>query len=73
MYKDPKAQGPPWGLKGVHWDLLSAGGDGLVGDGAGEVERESTDGEFTRKLYFQPERTYEVGKGTDMVSVYVRK
>lgn len=72
MYKDPKLPGPPWGMKGVHWDLLSRGRDGLVAGDAGE-EPESSNGEFTRELYIKPERTYEIGKGTDMLSVYVRK
>ncbi|KAL6234173.1 S-adenosyl-L-methionine-dependent methyltransferase [Aspergillus navahoensis] len=44
MYKDPALPEPPWGVNGVHWDLL-AGGD------AGQ-------GEFTRKVYVQPERTF---------------
>jgi len=73
MYKDPRAPGPPWGLRGVHYDLLSRGGDGWVSGDAEEAEGESSNGEFTRKLYFQPERTYEMGMGTDMLSVYVRK
>ncbi|KAL5003360.1 S-adenosyl-L-methionine-dependent methyltransferase [Aspergillus recurvatus] len=59
MYKDPALPGPPWGVKGVHWELL-AGGD------AGQ-------GEFKRRVYVQPERTLEVGRGTDMISVYERK
>ncbi|KAL5343823.1 S-adenosyl-L-methionine-dependent methyltransferase [Aspergillus crustosus] len=59
MYKDPALPGPPWGLNGVHWEIL-AGGD-------------SGKGEFTREVYYQPERTFEVGKGTDMISVYRRK
>lgn len=59
MYKDPKLPGPPWGVNGVHWELL-AGGDG-------------GNGMFTRRVYYKPERTYEVGKGTDMISVYERK
>ncbi|KAL4987122.1 S-adenosyl-L-methionine-dependent methyltransferase [Aspergillus falconensis] len=59
MYKDPTLPGPPWGVNGVHWELL-AGGD------AGQ-------GEFNRRAYVQPERTFEVGRGTDMISVYQRK
>ncbi|KAL4975894.1 S-adenosyl-L-methionine-dependent methyltransferase [Aspergillus desertorum] len=59
MYKDPALPGPPWGVKGVHWELL-AGGD------AGQ-------GKFNRRVYARPERTFEVGKGTDMISVYERK
>lgn len=74
MYKDPKLPGPPWGLNGVHWNLLSRGGDGLVTSDGDEAENEKlSEGQFTRKLYIKPERTYEMGKGTDMLSVYVRK
>lgn len=74
MYKDLKVHGPPWGLNGVHWNLLSRGGDGLITGDAGEAEAEELpEGQFTRKLYIKPERTYEMGNGTDMLSVYVRK
>jgi hypothetical protein len=30
LFKDPKLPGPPWGLRGVHWDLLAEGRDLLV-------------------------------------------
>lgn len=77
MYKDPKLPGPPWGLKGVHWNLLAEGGDGLVtgevGDDGVEGDTASDGGDFRRILYVHPERSYEVGKGTDMLSVYARK
>ncbi|KAL5360732.1 S-adenosyl-L-methionine-dependent methyltransferase [Aspergillus floccosus] len=71
MYKDPILPGPPWGLNGVHWDLLARGGDGIVTDKGDRSE--VSQGSFVRKLYIQPERTYDMGKGTDMLSVYVRK
>ncbi|KAK3392535.1 S-adenosyl-L-methionine-dependent methyltransferase [Sordaria brevicollis] len=73
LYKDPKLPGPPWGLKGVHWNLLAQGGDGLVsGDADSSTSEESTSetGLFERVLYLQPERTYEIGQGTDMLSVW---
>ncbi|KAL3488602.1 S-adenosyl-L-methionine-dependent methyltransferase [Aspergillus germanicus] len=59
MYKDTGLPGPPWGVNGVHWELLADGDSGA--------------GSFTRKVYVRPKRTYEVGKGTDMISVYERK
>ncbi|KAL3439601.1 S-adenosyl-L-methionine-dependent methyltransferase, partial [Aspergillus tetrazonus] len=59
MYKDPALPGPPWGVNGVHWELLAGGDTGQA--------------KFTRKVYVQPERTFEVGRGTDMISVYERK
>lgn len=59
MYKDPGLPGPPWGVDGVHWEILAGGDEGV--------------GKFTRRVYMQPERTYEVGKGSDMISVYEKK
>lgn len=69
LYKDLKAPGPPWGLRGVHWNLLAEGADGIIGD---ESQRETgdLDGKFERVLYFKPERSYESGRGTDMFSVW---
>ncbi|PLB48524.1 thiol methyltransferase [Aspergillus steynii IBT 23096] len=71
LWKDPKLPGPPWGLKGVHWNLLAQGGDGVV-DGE-EVEQSNEGGKFTRTLYVKPGRSYEQSRGTDMLSVYVKK
>lgn len=73
MYKDPKLPGPPWGVNGVHWDLLARGGEGLVTGDVGGAAGELPEGQFTRRVYIKPERTYEMGKGTDMLSVYARK
>lgn len=82
MYKDPTLPGPPWGLKGVHWDLLARGGDGIIANigteaestaGTQEEEADQFRGQFERILYMKPPRSYESGKGTDMLSVYVRK
>ncbi|KAL4959265.1 S-adenosyl-L-methionine-dependent methyltransferase [Aspergillus stella-maris] len=61
MYKDPDAPGPPWGVNGVHLELLNGGKE----NGGG--------GKFLRKVYYKPEKTYKVGEGTDMISVYERK
>ncbi|KAK9237826.1 S-adenosyl-L-methionine-dependent methyltransferase [Lipomyces kononenkoae] len=75
MYKDPALPGPPWGLKGVHWDLLSRGGNGI--DNIGEVDKiedlAQLKGNFVRTLYLNPPRSYPNGRGTDMLSVYSRK
>lgn len=59
MYKDPGLPGPPWGVNGVHWEILAGGDEGA--------------GKFTRRVYMKPKRTYEVGKGSDMISVYEKK
>ncbi|KAL4892097.1 S-adenosyl-L-methionine-dependent methyltransferase [Aspergillus ambiguus] len=72
MYKDPSLPGPPWGINGVHWDLLSQGGDGMITGKTGHSKHDSQ-GLFIRKLYIRPRRTYEMGKGTDMLSIYARK
>lgn len=78
MYKDLRLPGPPWGLNGVHWDLLAKGGNGML-TGEHQVakedagEQQSLRGQFNRILYVKPARTYKVGQGTDMLSVYVRK
>ncbi|KAL2834213.1 S-adenosyl-L-methionine-dependent methyltransferase [Aspergillus cavernicola] len=56
MYKDPQLPGPPWGVNGAHWELLA----------------EENGGGFRRVLYVKPKRTFEVGTGTDMVSVWER-
>lgn len=74
MYKDPLQDGPPWGVNGVHWDLLARGGDGVAGiSQPPEAATEGLCGAFQRVQYFKPERSYESGKGTDMISVYERK
>lgn len=77
LYKDVDAQGPPWGLKGVYWDLLAEGGNGIVGEHRGKEEegvtgkgRGGSGVHMRRMLHYQPERTFEVGKGTDMISVW---
>ena len=75
LYKDLDARGPPWGLKGVHCNLLGEGGDGLLRET--DVVDDSPDvcaemGPCRRLLYYKPDRTYDVGKSTetDMISVW---
>lgn len=75
LFKDPSSPGPPWPLQGVHWNLLAEGGDGVVYPlklEAGE-EGPGKEGCFERMVYFKPEVSYESGRGTDMMSVYVKK
>jgi hypothetical protein len=75
MYKDPTQPGPPWGLNGVHWDILALGGDGLTKIRK-EAEVDQVDrlpGRFKRLLYRKPARSYEAGRGADMLSVYALK
>lgn len=73
MYKDPTIQGPPWGLNGAHWDLLALGNDGILHIRTNPTTNNQRNGKFTRVAYIQPERTYKVGEGTDMLSIYTLK
>lgn len=68
LYKDLAAAGPPWGLRGVYWNLLAQGGDGRVTGPPDETEAPA--GQMRRLLYFKPARSYEAGRGHDMVSVW---
>jgi methyl halide transferase len=78
LYKDPNIAGPPWGVRGgAYWDVLVRGGNGIL---RSEILQEEQDehvnldgGDFTRELYVKPKRSYDAGKGTDMVSVWRRK
>jgi len=63
-------------LKGVYWNLLAEGQAGLVDrdqarndDGKPLAE----EAKLERLLYYQPSRTYKVGEGTDMISVWKHK
>lgn len=73
LWKDNCLPGPPWGMKGVYWDLLATGGDGLVADANVERTLSTARGKFDRLQYFSPTRSYEQGRGADMVSVWRRK
>lgn len=68
MYKDLTAVGPPWGLNGVHWNILAAGEDGMIRETGEEAGGEN--GPFKRVLYYKPARSYPAGKDTDMISVW---
>ncbi|KAA8628682.1 hypothetical protein SMACR_04109 [Sordaria macrospora] len=71
LYKDPRLPRPPWGLKDVHWNLLAEGGNGLIDPSTGTPEgTTSKEGRFERKVYLKPERTFEIGQGMDMLSVW---
>ena len=69
LYKDREAAGPPWGLHGVYWNLLAQGGDGIKVDNEQDAV-ETAKGSFERILYYQPSRTFHVGQGSDMISVW---
>ncbi|KAE8338033.1 hypothetical protein BDV24DRAFT_177144 [Aspergillus arachidicola] len=70
MYKDPTQPGPPWGLNGVHWDLLARGGDGIknIREEAEVDQVDQLPGQFRRLQYHKPTRSYGAGRGTDMLN-----
>lgn len=71
LFKKISYPGPPWPLKGVHWNLLAEGGDGILYPP--KQDKQMVIGSFERKWYIKPERSYESGQGTDMLSIYARK
>ncbi|KXG52039.1 Pyridoxal phosphate-dependent transferase, major region, subdomain 1 [Penicillium griseofulvum] len=57
LFKDPSLLGPPWPLQGVHWNLLSEGGDGILHPSnpnqqaeGGKFERKCMEGFGTRAI-----------------------
>jgi len=72
LWKELDAVGPPYGLNGVYWNLLAEGGDGVLHDSesTGAKQMDQGQGPFERVLYYKPERSYDQGRGTDMVSVW---
>lgn len=72
LFKDLSAQGPPWGLNGVHWDLLALGNDGILHTRAEKTSQEEK-GKFRRVAHIKPERSNEMSQGTDLVSIYTLK
>lgn len=73
LWKDSTLPGPPWGLSGVHWDLLAEGGDGLVSEEAHKQLGTAGNGMFERVQYIRPAVSYPQGRGTDMLSIWRRK
>lgn len=72
-YKDLKHPGPPWGVReGVYWDLLAAGGGGIFENEqeAQKATKTTKMGAFERIAYIKPPRTFEIAKGTDMLSLW---
>ncbi|KAF2153897.1 S-adenosyl-L-methionine-dependent methyltransferase [Myriangium duriaei CBS 260.36] len=76
-YKDPKTGGPPWATPPKEYvaylsrpgEKVKYGEDGHVVDIDEEKPSRSEKG-LVRVAHFQPERTHEIGKGTDWLSVW---
>ncbi|KAJ6262466.1 hypothetical protein Dda_3274 [Drechslerella dactyloides] len=76
LWKDLDAMGPPFGLNGVHWDLLAEGGDGILHSSDDLTDEKQAErrgqgqGLWKRVQYYKPELSFDQGRGTDMVSVW---
>ncbi|PNS19169.1 Hybrid signal transduction protein dokA [Sphaceloma murrayae] len=76
-YKEPSTGGPPWAVRPVEYvGYLSRPGDKVDYDdqgfvkGVDEENPERTEKGLVRIAHFQPDRTHEIGKGTDWISVW---
>ncbi|KAL1581673.1 hypothetical protein WHR41_09496 [Cladosporium halotolerans] len=73
LWKENQAEGPPFGLQGVYWNLLAEGGDGKVEREHMEDDSLTGSGQFTRVQRLKPSISFPQGKGTDMISVWKKK
>ncbi|KAF1935895.1 S-adenosyl-L-methionine-dependent methyltransferase, partial [Clathrospora elynae] len=73
MWKPLKAKGPPWGLKGVHWNILFDGGDGLEEKLEIIIWNAKGQGAFERVVYWKPPESFEQSRGEDMISIWKLK
>ncbi|KAI9711352.1 MAG: hypothetical protein M1812_007201 [Candelaria pacifica] len=74
-YKAPSTGGPPFGLSpSVYTEHLSHPGKEIPYDEDGNVREDAPggtrEGGLERVAHWQPERTHEIGKGTDWVSIW---
>lgn len=77
-YKNPAEGGPPWAAPPeVYEALLAQPGEEVKYDAEGKVVPREGEGENEKGLekvaHWKPERTHEIGKGTDWVSVWRHK
>lgn len=54
MWKPLTAPGPPWGLNGVHWNILAEGGTGIVDDAGTLSSPNGEAGALERVVYWKP-------------------
>jgi hypothetical protein len=73
-YKEPSTGGPPWTLTpDVYQMLLPRPGEEIKYDEAGYVvkeEKEPSSKGLVRVAHWKPDRTHEIGKGTDFVGIW---
>jgi hypothetical protein len=70
MWKSLKAPGPPWGLRGVHQNILADGGDGILIETGFSQEDGGEKGAFDRIIYWKPPVSFEQSRGEDMISMW---
>lgn len=70
MWKPLNEPGPPWGLNGVHANLLSDGADGLVNECGELIGTGNGRGNLERILYWSPPESFEQSRGQDKISVW---
>ncbi|KAG9196461.1 hypothetical protein G6011_01582 [Alternaria panax] len=70
MWKPLKDQGPPWGLNGVHWNLLADGANGLFDESGNLLGNDQEEGSFERVVYWKPPFSFKQSRGDDMLSVW---
>jgi hypothetical protein len=70
MWKSLKAPGPPWGLRGVHQNILADGGDGILIEKGHTQEGPEGKGAFDRIIHWKPPVSFEQSRGEDMISVW---
>jgi len=78
-YKEPSTGGPPWGLPTEVYEAhLMRPGEKVENDIDGYVSKEyleqvrqsPNENGLLRIAHWQPERTHEIGKGTDWMAVW---
>ncbi|MCJ1393400.1 hypothetical protein MMC18_006274 [Xylographa bjoerkii] len=74
-YKSLSAPGPPWALRPeIYLEHLAHPGIDIPYDQEGRIKINVSGppgkGSFQRLAHWQPERTHEIGKGTDWVSIW---
>ncbi|QDS71118.1 hypothetical protein FKW77_009658 [Venturia effusa] len=73
-YKEPSTGGPPWALPPeVYENLLPYPGEELTYNADGyviEKRKEPNNKSMVRVAHWQPDRTHEIGKGTDWIGIW---
>ncbi|KAF4550317.1 Thiopurine S-methyltransferase-like protein [Elsinoe fawcettii] len=76
-YKEPNTGGPPWAVRPVEYvAYLSQPGERVEYDDQGfvvgidEENPNRTEKGLIRAAHFQPDRTHEIGKGTDWIAIW---